>query len=506
MIPFFNNSWNPLYWGWGGLQVPIRIDNPPTEPPKPKGDGPQTGDQNNYLVGGVNPMPGYAKAPAGCYQVWRWMDAEPTLVLGRVLIFGPILSGTRSFEVQAKPGTPVQTKRKTPVIGDGVKTDPMDARRDWLDSVLSPLLFELVRDKLDALSMGHQTHETVWGTRDAREVITDFKPLAHETTFMLVNQSGEFIGARNAAPGITGGSVDLYGRYCFNYANDARNRNPFGRPRHENCRQEWWDKRQKKIRMAELDRKAAGRSMIAEGPVGTGKVDSNGNAVDGPNPALDAANEIEKGRAVWVPRSIIGPPDPNQIKHVDYLIAYTKLAELSQFKFSQFDWGYTGPASLAILEAIKYLDSELMRGWHRPEREAMQAEHSSNADSGNHGDVGAQDSDMVHADICRAISKGPVNDLLVRNFGDDAADTIAIIPASVRDATTDQVTAFMNAIATNPDIATDIYKKLDKGKVFADMSLPGNEDVDPNEEMPPPQPAPRTPKPAMKPVPKEKAA
>ena len=488
--------WSPIqgisgWYGsaWGLPLIPIRVD-PPADPHSQSKPGvPQAGDQASWLsgVGGaMNWVQGYAKAPPGNLAVWRLMDANPTLTLARVLVCGPILAGARDFEIQ--PGKGV-TPRRTPRIGDGVISDPLDKRKDFLASVLNPLLFDLVKNCLRSLSLGNYSHEVVWGVGDGiSEIITQFKPLLPERTQLIVDQHGDFCGVLNLAA--VNGESKLYGRFVMNYANDCEAGYPYGRPRHENCRQEWWDKLQKKMRLADLDMKAAGVTIVVKGPAGTGRKDSNGNAIDGPAPAMMAATEIAKQRPVWVTKAVIGPPDPDKLGDPSYVDAYAKLFELSAFEFEKFDWEHTGPASAAVLEGIRYLDIELMRAWHRPEREAMEAAHGSRADGEAHGDIGDQDSDMVHADICRCISRGPVNDLLVRNFGEDAKDSIALVPASVRSEQVEAVTAFIEKLMGNPTAAQDLYKKLDKEKVFADMHLPLREDVDANED--PPEPTPPT--------------
>lgn len=494
MSAFPSYIYNPFgygMFGWALPPVPQRVADVPA-PDAPTGQA-KTGDQMLGLfgVGGAdaNWLSGFADAPPGNYRVWRLMARQPTLALARALVIGPILSGSRCVEVRQPAGKP--KKRKTgPIVGDGVISDPLDKRAEFVNDTLSPLLYELIRDMLRALVLGHKPFEVVWDVKGGMDVIKRFKSLRNEVTQIILQEgTGDFVGLKN------GQSDPIYGADAFNFANDPEDDYPYGSTRMENCREQWWFGLQQWRKLGELAQKAVGISMTIAGPTGTGKKDSNGNTIDGPNAAQRVAIEVAKQRPVWMPRNLI-PLDPERAGDVEYLKAWAAANEAAAFKLEQFDWGNTAPASDSILGQLAKLDVELMRGWSRPEREAMEGQHGTKAEAGTHGQVGVTDSDLCHGDCCRAISRGPINDLLERNFGIDARDSVYLEPAPIQDAAKQMLADFLKQAQSNPQNSQDMYKKLDKAKAFADLDYPIREDVDANEDPEPivPPLAPGTPK------------
>jgi hypothetical protein len=215
-----------------------------TAPPEPRTtptkEEPRTAGQfsgNPYGVGVVvaGYQTCYPAVPAGDYPVWRAMDADPALTLSRAVITAPIREADKAYK--AREGTP----------------------DEWVKQVqesLDPLWDEYLRESLDGLSMGFKPFEPVYGRRDSRTILADLKPLAQELTTVLV-KDGVFAGLRNQA-GKGNKSVDLPLLSSLVVTIDCKNRNPYGRPWHENCRDAWWAKIQALLALAKLNRKASG--------------------------------------------------------------------------------------------------------------------------------------------------------------------------------------------------------------------------------------------------------
>lgn len=476
--------------GWASLRLPMEIPVDTKSPAPKAGAITATPTQSGYLTAGSTPyLQGYARAPLGCPATWRLMDCTPTLALAKFLVIGPILTASRAFE--ANPG-PNGTKRKTPPIGDGVQSDPLDQRAEWFCQWMDAKLYELIRQSCDALSMGNAPFECVLDVKDGRWFVSRFKPLLPEWTQILVYPGGDFAGLRH-------GASELLGLRAFNHANDPLCDNWYGRSRHDNVREEWWEKLNAKVKSAELDQKASGRQGYIMGPPGTGRKDAKGNPEDGSDAAKSIALSLANGGTPYMPKFLLGPPDESQLSNPDYVRAYAEMAKLTAFEIETVDWGNTGPHQQAMMGKFGYLDKELLRGWHRPEREALEASSGGigQSDAADHGDIGIIDCDLVHRAICNSLNAGPIDGLLKENWGDDAAGTVILKPSPIQDATKQQFKAFLQSLMSNPQNSTDLYKKTDKEKLLVSLDLPVRDDVDVNEDPEPVAPPAAPPKPGQ---------
>lgn len=478
MYPYASSALWP-FMGWPLVPTPRRVDSDKVPAPTPPTGLPKTGDQSlgwAWGAGGAadNWLSGYADAPPGNYRVWRMIAKDSTINMAIALVVGPILSSGRAVEVRQQPGQ--QKKRKGgPIVGDGVITDPLDKRAEFIDGAMSPLLFELIEDMATSLFLGHKPFEQVWDVKGGMEVIKEFRPLRNEATVLQVdNLTGKFLGLRH-------NNIDIFGSDAFNFVNETEDGYVYGKSRADRCREDWWMSLQLRRKLYELAQKATGLTFGVEGPVGTGKQDSNGNYLDGPNPANDIANEVLKMRPFWMPSTII-PFDFEQVNNPDYLKSWTAANEAAKFKLHQFDWGNTAPAATAILAELAELGVRMMHAFCRPQREAMEGQHGTKAEAGIHGQIGVMDSDLRHGAYCRAISRGPINDLLERNFGPDARDSVYLEASPIQDAQKQFLSQLLTDSLTNPQNSQDLYGKLDKAKIADDLDIPIREDADANEE------------------------
>lgn len=488
MYPYASSALWP-FMGWPLLPVPQRIDADKVPPPEAPTGQPKTGDQTlgwSALVGGAtdNWLSGYAGAPPGNYRIWRLIGKDPTVKIARRLVVGPILSASRSFEVRQQPGQ--KKKRKQgPVTGDGVISDPLDKRAEFVDGVLSPLLPKLIGEMSTSLYLGHKPFEVVWDVKGGMDVIKQFRPLRNESTQLIVeNKTGPLVGLRH-------NNVEIFGPDAFNFASEPEDDYPYGTPRAESCREDWWQGLSLRRKLFELAQKATGITFGVQGPVGTGKKDSNGNSIDGMTPANGIANEIAKMRPFWMPSAVI-PFDPEQFKNPDYLKSWAAANEIAKFKLEKFDWEDTAPAAMSIIAQLAEIDVRIMHAFCRPEREATEGDHGTKAEAGIHGQIGVTDSDLMHADYCKAIEDGPANNLLVRNFGEDARGSLCLEPSPIQDAAKQYLSGLLDGLLTNPQNSQDFYKKLGKTKTAADLDIPIRDGIDADEDpepiVPPPAP------------------
>lgn len=454
--------------GWG-RHAAVKVDNPP--PPsntlRRADAGETTGEQQAYYGGGTGivtaNLPGYADAPPGTYEVYRVMDADPVIALVRARIVGKILAG--SLSVEARPGTP-------------------DAMVKTLEQAFQPVRADLMEAALLALSLGWQGFEVIWDRKTLdgagpRQVPVRFKPLLQEQTTPLVDANGNLVGLRQPKPN-GGGTVDLYGPKFWHYAYDPnRGGHVFGRSRHENVRvQAWWPWVQALAQGTAVDGRPGGRQFVVKGPPGQ---EDN---------ARQIARDLQAGRSVYMENFLaalaadkVRGMTPDQIK---------SLAGVSAYAIEQYDLQNWGPASEAIAGKLAYYDALKVRGWHLPERAVLEGEHGTKAESETQSDNLEGDAEQVFGGIVAALNKGPVNDVLAMNFGEQARGAAWLKPGPLSDDHAAGDWKLIDAALADPDIRGQLLRQVDLDAIVTRRGIPKLEGVIEIEE-PEPEPPPVTP-------------
>jgi hypothetical protein len=457
--------WNPYTWGWGlgGAPAPVEVPAPITITLPTVGE--QTGRQDAAItdprlwgVAGCLGV-GYEPAPPGTLATYRLMDSHPTLSLARAVVCGPLIAAQPTFEGRTEGGSP----RRTPAVGDGVQNDP---RVDFIKSVFEPLWPDLIEDCCRGLSLGHYPFEQVWSRKGGRWVVERFKPLLPERAVLLVDPKGNFAGVRTQRP--DNQSFDLAPLQCFNYVYDGEAGYLYGRSRHENCRAEWWEKLQAKIKAATIDHKASGIIPIIKAPAKLSFKNEQGKDISGIEAARIIGGLLAQGRPVTLQNQLWDVSQLSKKPTAEEAKGYAELAKVSAFVIDFFDAGNTGPASAAILDKLRYLDSELFRAWHRPEREALEGQQGTKAESAVQGQVGVQDTERTMAGMYRQISGGCIDDVLAANFGEEARGSVYAKAPPLRDVKKEAAASAAEKIITTPEAQA----VLDVPQTLKDASLP----------------------------------
>jgi hypothetical protein len=439
--------YDPFNFGWfGGNRQPIDLDRspPPARLTAPSGK-PRTASQSDYGVSAVaaSVYPCCPDVPAGDYPVWRAMDADPALTLSRAVIVSAFREADKSYE--AREGTP-------------------EAWVELVQDSIDPLWQEYIRECPDALSMGWKPFEVVPGRRDGRTVIADIKPLAQELSTVLTIR-GALAGLRNTN-GVDRKSVDLPLSRSLVVTVDGLNRYYYGRPWHENCRKAWWDKIQTLVALARLNRKASGIQPKVWYPPATDEATNHTNE----NIAKDLVKSYMNGEGVVMP-NVTGALTPDLA--ADYR-NIAGMAEAALWKLEIEDFGNTGAQSAALLDQLRYHNAELSRGWHVPERAAQEAVTAgSRADSETHGDVALKMSQLVYNDFCAAL-QGPVDAILVENFGEKAKGAVTVKAGRLSDVYAEGDWKVIDAALAKPDILAVLLEQIDVDAIVTRRGIPKN--------------------------------
>ncbi len=406
----------------------------------------RTADQANAAASGFG-LPGMAsqglagffRGLAGTYEIYRKIGSHPTVALVMGIVKAPVIGNSWKW------------LKRDSSISDG-----------WVDfvrGVIEPLRSAMVRDCLKALEYGWAPFEMIWSARDGRMVLQKLKPLKCDYTEILVDEFGRVGGIENTPPGRA--RVELREGKYFVYTHDGEAGDAYGRSRHENIRKEWSEAEQVREKLAQYMRKIAGIVAQLHYPEGTSK-DAAG--ADRPNQwlAQQVLDAVSQGKSVMFPNGFADTTDPR--------MAY-ELAGKSQWVLSSFDPG--GPDHAAgIKTVLEYYDALLFRGWLRPERVGLEAQHGSRADAQAHTDTGTLDCELIDRDLARAINAGIVDPLLAMNFGTAARGAVYAEPAPIEDDSIETYKTLLNALLADQNAGPDVARKIDVDALLESVNVP----------------------------------
>jgi hypothetical protein len=275
----------------------------------------------------------------------------------------------------------------------------------------------------------------------------------------LVDGGGNVRGLRNQPAGQP--PRDLLGSKAFLFTYDGSCGNPYGRSRHENVRVTWGQAMQTAERLAQYQKKVAGVIAQLHYPEGTSR-DAAGVERSNDVVAQQILEAVSMGRSVRFPNLFASIDDP---------ATAADLAGKSQWVLSQFELGGTD-YSAGLLNSLAYYDKLLFRGWLRPERVGLEAQHGTRADAQQHSESGVLDAELVDAAFAAAFNAGVVDDVLAANFGPAARGAVRVDPSPIADAKQQSLQAVLQALIGNAATATAVASQIDVAAVLQDLDVP----------------------------------
>jgi len=435
---------------YGGLWPRMPVEIQTGEPTAPPTDGEsRTGSQQDPwrrftpLGGGVvAPLPGIPQPPPGDYPIWRAMDADPALTLSRAVITSPIREADHSYE--AREGTPNEWVQK-------------------IQEAIDPLFSEYMREALDAPSMGWKPFECVYARRDNFTALVDLVPLAQELS-AIVTQNGKYVGVRNSC-GVDNAKVDLLGPSALVVTCDPKNRDLYGRPWHENARLTWWLKLHVLANLVKLNRKASGIQGTMLFPPASDEAENHTNE----KLAQSLLKRYMEGDGIVMPNAVglLTGELAADFRNIE------GLAEAAMWKAQLADHGNNGPQAAALLDQLRYHNTDLSRAWHVPERASQEANTAgSRADSEQHSDISTGASQLLFNDTCDRLSQGPVNTMLVQNYGERARGAVKVTAGKLRDVYAAGDWILIEAVLAVPDLLFAIADQIDLDSIFDRRGIP----------------------------------
>ena len=328
-----------------------------------------------------------------------------------------------------------------------------DAPEEWktlIEKTFFPLRDEYMAATLyyGDVDFGYQCFEKVIEPKDGYLKITRFKPLLHDITEICIGHKGGFIGVRQLGKDLgLANSVHVGFRVEGSYL--------YGIPLLENVRQayNWWIDCNEGARR--YDRKIAGAHIVVEYPVGT-STDRYGKEVENADLARTVLDSLEAAGGVAVPRD---------------MAAFMQQLNLESpgWKIWILDAGSNQQGTFVV--RLEYLDKQLCRSLHIPERSVLEGQHGTLAEAESHMDVVFTIQDIEHRRVTAELNRQAVDQVLFLNFGRQAVGKVRLKASPI----VDEKKAFFKEIYTQL-LASPAGQKelqsLDAGSLREQLGLP----------------------------------
>lgn len=430
-----------------------------TTPPDPREvKAPTIGEQTNRQVAAISPffdLPGFGKPQPSTIKTYRKMRSNPTIAIARMAATAPIKAAPWSFEAT-----------------DDAPKGALELIEDTLESGLRLI----VREMLRSLDLGCYPFELVWEAKEARQfglpmalVPRKIKPLLPERTEILIEKpTGAFAGLKQ-------GNVTLEPIESLLFTYDGEAGNFYGRPRNENIRKVWtaWD--QMLDRIGKFTNKVAGVIPIIRYVLGT-SIDETGATIANDKMAGTVLENLHQARGVAWPIELVPWAE-------DAMKAGVDIEKLMSWQISFLET--KGQHAKEMVEVMRLLDSYLMRGWLVPERAAIEGQHGTKAEAGEHADIALLAAEEVLLDIALCINWYLIDKILIVNYGAEAAGTVTATPAPLTDEQKAFYREILKTVLTQAATVDLLFSMVNVDAMIERSGLPASE-LDTPPELPKP--------------------
>ncbi len=334
----------------------------------------------------------------GTYAAYRLLRKDPTVALGRGLIVSGVQAG--SWSVEATEGTP-------------------DTLIAFVETLM-PLREEIIRAAVGygRVDFGWMPFEKIFIVKKGL-LTAHLKPLLHDMTIILIDATGNFNGYRQSNT-LTAVPIDVPVEQCLHIAFDVEGSNHYGVPLLENIRgiQTSWTDCDKGAKRYDL--KIAGSHWIIHYPPGTTQVADE--MVENADIASQLLTALESSGSMTLPSTTAEYVQELKDSNVSKLYQWN-VELISDLSARQPSFG----------ARLKYLDSLKIRGLILPERSMLEGQFGTKAEAGEHIGLAITHMQEIDKAITRQVNKQLVDQLLVLNFGPEAAGSVRFKAAPLVD-------------------------------------------------------------------------
>lgn len=400
----------------------------------------------------------------------RDMRDDPMIEFAYFLAVAPIFAGNRTLQIRQQDGEDAPSRKTMPgmpgvAVGDG----PEDKFKRAAERVFEDQWPDILQG-LECVNFGHWTQEVSWDRREGLIAPVRFNSFRPWEIVLVPDVYNDFAGFKL-------GSEERDARYAFHAICDEHLAPLVGRPRARAAFRPWWRQTKSHDNADRIERKASGIQMMIGIMSGMTFKDADGNLVSAEK-AVQTVKDAAVSGKTWT--------RPLFAFTKEQVAARPELASVPSMVVDKFDWGETGPALLANIARLERLDKEIVRAYHRPEREAMEGQHGTKAEAGVQGQIGVTDSELLHADLLTQFNEQTFNRFLVTNKGPDAAGSMYWKPTPLADSARQWKETLAAALVASPVDGPETTRHIDKRELLKTLETPLLEpqDVPPAPVMP----------------------
>ncbi len=333
------------------------------------------------------------------------------------------------------------------------------------------------------IDYGYAPFEKVFEVREGRMVVRKIKPLIQELTELLTDEkTGELVGLKQAsrmgagevglkqASRMGAGEVSLDLDAAMVLSFNVHGTNWYGQALMENCREPWNGWMEANEGAKRYDSKVAGGHIIVKYPQGSS---TYGNTeMDNQDIAKTILDALQSAGSVTIPTSKQDTGMGESEDQWDIVFDDSGSGMQPQFR-----------------DRLEYFDKLMARGQLLPERALQEGTHGTLAEAESHGEVALIIGELASQSILRDINKQLTDQLLVLNYGPEAAGKVRATAAPLADNKRKFLESIYTTYLTNPmgfmaesdKIDTDSLKDMlgvPKAAEIAKASGQDGDDVD----------------------------
>lgn len=368
------------------------------------------------------------------YNAMRGFRHDPTIALTRMASVAPILAAT--WTVTADDDAPNGAKEL-------IEETFLPVRPNLLEHILF----------YGYIDYGWAGFEKVWEERDGLFTIKKFKPLLHDITKILADkETGGFHGYEQPKQG---GNVTVDLAKSLHYPFRMEGQNWYGESLYVNVIEVMDAYRKTEAFSKKYDEKVASSFRVLHYKAGNTLV--NGVKQDASVAANAILDTLKSGGDLAIPhteKDQVNGEDPWRFEYV----------------------GSGGSAQYGFVARATYLDKLKVRGMLWPERAILEGEHGTKADAEAHGSVPLTVAELVHEDVTRNTNWHAVNQVLVANWGESAANKVRLIADPIVDEKRVVFANLLNAMIANPTTFVEVFSRLDLEAIIDQVGIPQSGD------------------------------
>lgn len=376
------------------------------------------------------------------YRTYMAMRSDPTIAFARMLCIAPLVNA--GWDYNELKGAP-----------EGAKA--------FIEKAIEPHRMKLIKTAMEGhIDFGWQPYEVIKTIDDDGNVtVKKFKSLLQYYTQILINkQTGAYLGLRQQT-GLNSNYVNLIGDESLNIVLDVEGTDWYGRPLLENLRTAYGNWNDVNDSASRYDNKIAGSHWIVYYPKGSTLY--NGVETANYDIGVIILNNLQASSKLLVPR------------HVEQYV--NELNENHKEEAWKIDLITADSQQTAFIERLKYLDALKVRGMGIPERAILEGQFGTKAESETQADFAIVIFEMRHNIITQAINgtpeiEGPINSLLVENWGEKARGTVYVSPVPIIKRDLQYFQQLYQSLLLDPDNAAIENQMIDFDTLRSKLDIP----------------------------------